>query len=154
MESLANNPEYVARVAERDRRIEQMKREFAAEEAQISREAATVGYRITSVWDFVNNAPHPFLPRPFPEPYPLAYPLLVRHLGMPHHRKVREGLIRALTVRDGGRFVIDALLEHFRTERDAELKWVLANALRVAMPVRERKQYPDIENVYRHKSAP
>src|SRR5687768_11938915 len=114
METLAKDPEYVARAAERDRQIEQRKLEFAKEEAPICDEAKTLGYRITSVWDFVNNVPHAFLARPFTGPYPNAYPLLVRHLGTPHHPKLREGLIRALTVRDGGRLVIDALLEQFR----------------------------------------
>jgi hypothetical protein len=154
MEALAEDSEYQARVAEHDRRIEEAQREIAPEEAQIAEEASHVGYAITSVWDFVNNVPHPFLPRPFRGPYQRAYPILVRHLAVPHHPKVREGIIRALTVRDGGRVVIEALLQEFNHESRPELKWVLANALRVVMPLAQRKGHPEIMNVYRRKSAP
>ena len=77
MEALAEDSEYQARVAEHDRRIEEAQREIAPEETQIAEEASHVGYAITSVWDFVNNAPHPFLPRPFMGPYQRAYPIWV-----------------------------------------------------------------------------
>ena len=147
MEQLANDPEYQARIAERDRKIEVFVQEFADEEALISTEASVLGYKIGSVWDFVNNDPHPFLPRPFVGPYDRAYPLLVRHLRLPHHPRVREGLIRALTVRDGGELVSGALLQEFHAEKDPELKWVLENALITAMPYRHRQKVPEIAEV-------
>ena len=144
---LNNDPAYLARIAERDRRIEALAREYADEDSHIAREARKLGYKIGSVWDFINNDPHPFLPRPFVGPYERAYPMLVRHLRLQHHRKVREGIIRALTVRDGGRLVADALLAEFNVEKDPALRWVLANALRSAMPLKERKRHPEIGQV-------
>jgi hypothetical protein len=147
---LNDDPEYLARIAEQDRRIAKFVAEVADEEYQISRQAEKLGYKITSVWDFVNNSPHPILPRPFVGPYERAYPMLVRHLRLPHHPRIREGVIRALTVKDGGQLVSDALYQEFITEKDSGVKWVLANALRTAMPLKERKKHPEIAKVLKH----
>ena len=57
---------------------------------------------------------------------------------------MREGIIRALTVRDGGPEVSAALFREFVSETDPLLKWVLSNALRIAMPLRERRKHPEI----------
>jgi hypothetical protein len=78
-----------------------------------------------------------------------AYPLLGEHLGVQHHPKVREGIIRALTVKDGGPEVSAALFRAFTSENDPGLKRVLANALRVAMPLRERRRHPEIAACYK-----
>jgi hypothetical protein len=144
---LANDPKYQARIAKRDRRLEEFAREFAGEDHLISAEAAVVGYNIESVWDFVNNTPHPVLHRPFVGAYARAYPLLIRHLHLPHHPRIREGIVRALTVRDGGQPVWAALLEEFEVEKDPEMRWVIANALITAMPYRRRKEFPEIAEV-------
>jgi hypothetical protein len=149
MIQLNRDPEYLARVAEHERRIAALEREYAHEERQISAEAAKIGYRIASVWDFVNSKPHPILPQRFVGPYERAYPLLVRHLRLPHHRRVREGVIRALTVRNGGKLVSDALYAQFVAETDPNLRWVLANALKTAMPLKERKRHPEIERAFK-----
>jgi hypothetical protein len=140
----STDPEYRARIAERDRKIATKVAEYASEDAILAREAAELGYAISSVWDFVNNAPHPFLARKFIGPYERAYPMLIRHLGLPHHPRVREGIIRALSVRDGSTVLANHLLKEFLSEPDTNMKWVLANALRVAMPYNQRRRYPEI----------
>lgn len=152
MEGLSKDPEYLARVKERDERIERMAAEYADEDAMIAKEAKRLGYKIKSVWDFVNSDPHPFLPRPFVGPYEAAYPLLIRHLRIKHHERVREGIVRALTVKDGGEPVWSALFAEFKTEPDVELKWVLANALRTAMPYKLRRKYPEIAAVLKRSA--
>jgi hypothetical protein len=153
MERLSADPEYLARVAERDRRISAHMAELASEEAILASEAKELGYDISSVWDFVSNTPHPFLNRTFIGPYERAYPMLVRHLGLPHHPRVREGIIRALTVRDGGNTVANHLLKEFLSESDSNLKWVLSNALRIAMPYKERRKYPEIAATYKRRGS-
>ena len=55
---------------------------------------------------------------------------------------VREGIIRALIMKEGGEQVWSALFAAFETETNAELKWVLANALRTAMPYTLRLKHP------------
>jgi hypothetical protein len=142
--NLSTDREYGARVTERDRKIAARVAEYASEDAIVAREAAELGYAISSVWDFVNNAPHPFLARKFVGPYERAYPMLIRHLSLPHHPRVREGIIRALSVRDGGKNLANHLLKAFVSEPDSNLKWVLANALRIAMPYNQRRRYPEI----------
>lgn len=151
--TLRESPEYQARVALREDQLRAFAATFQNEEDAIAAEAAQVGYVISSVWDFVNNAPHAFLPRPFTGPYERAYPILVRHLRLPHHQRVREGIIRALTVNDGGSLVADALLAEFVSEKDPSLRWVLANALKQAMPLKKRKQHPEIALVYHRSGA-
>jgi hypothetical protein len=141
---VSTDPDYRARVAERERKIAAKVVEYASEDAILAREAAELGYAISSVWDFVNNAPHPFLTRKFIGPYERAYPMLIQHLGLRHHPRVREGIIRALSVRDGGTILANHLLKEFLSEPDTNLKWVLANALRIAMPYNQRRRYPEI----------
>jgi hypothetical protein len=153
MASLSRDPEYLARIRDRDAHIDRMAAEYADEDAMIAREAGRLGYRIETVWDFVNNVPHPFLPRPFVGPYVAAYPLLVRHLRIKHHDRVREGIIRALTVKDGGEQVWSALFEEFEAEQNPDLKWILANALRIAMPYKLRRKHPEIAAVLK-RTAP
>jgi hypothetical protein len=150
---LSKDPKHLAGAAERERRIAEQAREYADEDKQIAHEAAELEYDIESVWDFVNNNPHPFLPRSFAGAYDRAYPLLVRHLRLQHHRKVREGIIRALTVKDGGPLVSEALYREFAAEKDPHLQWVLANALRTAMPLKDRKRHPEIAKVFNAKGS-
>jgi hypothetical protein len=140
--------------AERDRREADVAAgavELQADETALVRRIRAVGYDIDSVWDLVNNAPHAFLARRFVGPYERAYPLLIEHLGIRHHPRIREGIIRALTVRDGGLQVENALLGAFERESAAELRWVLANALRIAMPYSRRRKRPEISAVYKSR---
>lgn len=79
--------------------------------------------------------------------------MLIRHLQIPHHPRVREGVIRALTVRDGGDAVWQALLQEFNRETNNGLRWVLANALKIAMPYRKRVKIPEIAHAYKSGGA-
>lgn len=153
LDSLANDSAYLEMSAKKDAELAAFSAQFANEERIISREAKALGYAVRSVWDFVNNDWHSVLERRFIGPYDLAYPMLTRHLKIPHHPRVREGIIRALTARDGGELVWQALLHEFQREKDTGLRWVLANALKVAMPYRERIKYPDIAHVFKHAGA-
>src|SRR5262245_54197027 len=122
-------------VAERDRREAQLAArsvELQADESALVKSIRAIGYDIDSVWDLVNNVPDPLLTQRFVGPYRRVYPLLIAHLAVPHDPRIREGIIRALTVRNGGVDVEVALLAEFERESDPGLRWVLANALRVA----------------------
>ena len=145
MAELEANPKWVADRDRRDRQVEELDRVLAADEALMVAEIRGLGYDIDSVWDLVNNTPHPVLERRFIGGYEKAYPALVRHLELAHHRRIREGVIRALTVRDGGELVETALLAALHDERDPEIRWVVANALRVAMPYHRRRKHPEIK---------
>lgn len=153
MAQLSQNPAYQARIAERDERLQKFRAEFASEDTQLAAEAKKLGYDIETIWDFVDSRPTPFDLPTFQGSYEHAYPMLVRHLALPHHQRVREGIIRALTVKDGGSLVSDALYREFEVEKDSGLRWLLSNALKIAMPLNECKRHPEIANVYRGKGA-
>jgi hypothetical protein len=138
------DPEYLARRAAIEHQQAELRAECAADEQLLVAEIRERGYDIDSVWDLINNTPHPVLRRRFLGPYPQAYEVLIRHLSLPHHPRVREGVIRALTVKDGGRTLEDVLLREFAAEGEPELRWVLANALRTAMPYHRRRRHPEI----------
>ena len=153
MARLATDPGYQARTAARDAALAQASAKSAADERLLVGEIRRAGYDVDSVWDLVNNTPHPFLPRRFVGPYPRAYPILIRHLGVAHEPAVREGVIRALTVRDGGLEVERALFEQFEVEERQSLRWALANALKVAMPYSRRRRCPAIAAAIRAGSG-
>jgi hypothetical protein len=48
-----------------------------------------IGIEVQSVWDLVNSL----------SPYPRAIPILIKHLKKPYHPKIKEGIVRALTVK-------------------------------------------------------
>lgn len=144
MKHLESDSVFRAERAAREAKLAELEARCAADERDLVSEIRAHGYDIDSVWDLVDNAPHPVLERRFIGSYQAAYSTLVAHLRLPHHRRVREGVIRALTVKDGDRAVEGALLDEFQTETDPELKWVLANALRTAMPYHQRRKYPEI----------
>ncbi len=103
-------------------RLIQQAPDVMPDESEIVAGARRLGYDIDSVWDFVNNSPHPTLPRRFVGPYERAYPLLIEHLTRAHHPRVREGIIRALTIKDGGEPKWTALHHAFMQEQDALMR--------------------------------
>jgi hypothetical protein len=121
---------------------------LAKDEAELVAEIRSRGYDIDSVWDLVNNSPHPHLKMRFLGPYRKAYPILVKHLAISHDPCVREGIIRALTERDVGPVASEALLREFYKATDKSLRWVLANALRVVLTKSEKKKHPEYKEVY------
>ncbi len=61
-------------------------------EELLVRELRGVGIEVQSIYDLVNTS----------KPYSRAYPILVRHLRLSHDTRTREGIIRALTVKEAG----------------------------------------------------
>lgn len=152
MTQLEADAEWVAKRDARERELDERRAVYAADQAEMISEIRSIGFDIDSVYDFVNNTPHPHIERRFLGGYSSAYPVLLRHLDVPHLDRVREGIIRALTIKDGGKDVENALLAHFQTETDPNLRWVLANALLTAVPYHRRKKYPDIAAVLAGKT--
>jgi hypothetical protein len=150
---LEQDPAWAARRGEQKREFAALEVALREDERELVAELGVLGYHVASVWDLVNNAPHPVLERRFIGSYTTAYPVLVRHLILPHHRRIKEGIVRSLTVRDGGILVEKALLAAFQLEQNPQLRWVLANALRVAMPYHRRRKYPEIAAAYRSSQS-
>ena len=80
----AANPEREAKELQLKQRQEQSRKEQA--------KLWDAGFHVESVWDFVNTA----------DKYPAAIPILLRHVNLPYSKRIKEGIIRALTVNYAG----------------------------------------------------
>lgn len=138
------NPEYKKMMLEKDEKMRIFKAELDKDEEELVKEIKQKGLDIDSVWDLVNNVKHSFLDNKFTGRYKDAYGILVDHLNKPHHPRIREGIIRALTEKDARDIAKDKLLDNFYKETDKNLKWVLANALTTILTQTEKKRNPDI----------
>jgi hypothetical protein len=153
LEQLSRDEDYQRRMAAQEAELAPFYAEVHADEAELVSEIQRLGFDIESVWDLVNNRAHPVLRPRFTGPYLAAYPVLVAHLTRPHHQRIREGIIRALTERDAASIAAEPLLRELRTERNQMTRWVIANALRVLIPPKARRSFPEIDEAYRAGSG-
>jgi hypothetical protein len=128
MALLEKDPEWVARNAAAEAQLKERQEQHRREQAQMLADLSDVGIRAESVWDLVNTA----------EKYPAAIPVLLRHVVLPYNKRVKEGIIRALTVNYAGPEVLHELIKQFCEQTDNSpnsIKWVLGNAIsEVATP--------------------
>jgi hypothetical protein len=122
LEELRRNPEFVARDELRKEQRGQIDDALQEEQRELLAELSEVGIHAASVWDLVNTR----------DEYPDAIPVLVRHLSLPYSTRVKEGIVRALTVDYAGHEAIRRLIAEFQKQNDdseVSLKWVLGNAI-------------------------
>lgn len=105
MAELEADPEYVAETARQDREREARVAERRRAEAPLVEELRESGFEVDTAWDLVNTS----------TPYPGALPILLEHLQRPYPDRVREGIARALAVRDA-RFGVETLVRLYRAE--------------------------------------
>lgn len=101
--------------------LEQHAAEWRRAEAPLVEELRAAGFAVDSVWDFVNTS----------APYPKALPILLDHLQRPYPGPVREGIARALAVREA-KFGWGVLVRLYRDEQDKRAKDGLATAIAAA----------------------
>jgi hypothetical protein len=135
MSQLEADPEWVAKRDARVARHAERAKQIAADEASIIADLAAVGVAVSSVYDFVGQQLTPGL----------ALPVLVQHLNVEHHPRIREGLIRALGIPSARGIAFDLLCEAYRKERDPTLQWVIANALSGMAQFEEVAELPGIQ---------
>lgn len=82
-----------------------------------------VGIRIKSVSDFVNTA----------DKYPEAIPVLTKHLKKPYHPNIKEGIVRALAVKEAKGIANKAIMDeyHKAPKKREGFKWVFGNTMSV-----------------------
>lgn len=148
------DPEYQEMRKRKDLELKERKALLAADERGLIEELAEAGYEIESVWDFVNNNNRYEFLRRFEGGYTSAYSILVKHLNIEHHPRIREGIIRALTEKDANETASDALLAAFYQEQDSNLKWILANALRTVLTRSQKAKHPEYKEIYNAKGQP
>lgn len=116
------DPEWVARRDAREAEQQAKEERSIAEQALLLADLRKVGRHVRWIWDLVNTT----------ESYPEAVPVLIDHLRRPYRDGIREGIARALAVREArglaGRVVVDTLHE---SGLGRPLRWALANTLTV-----------------------
>jgi len=122
---LQADPEWVRDHEEKEAKRKLFEAQLDAEERPLIAELAEVGILVTCVYDLVNARTS----------YPAAISVLARHLLLPYHTRIREGIARALTVKEArgtaARVVLDELKWLTQPDEKGEFRWTLANALTV-----------------------
>lgn len=105
MAELEADQDYQDEIRTQDEQLERKAVAWRRAEAPLVDELRAAGFEVESAWDFVNT----------PTPYPAALPILLEHLQRPYPDRVREGIARALAVRDA-KFGWDTLVRLYRKE--------------------------------------
>ena len=124
LEKCNSDPEWVAAKKERDRKFAEIRMASELAQRPLVDDLKKVGVHIKSAWELVNTK----------TPYPLAIPVLLNHLNRPYPERVREGIARALAVREA-HSGWSTLLDAFKVDPDQStigVKWALALALGAA----------------------
>jgi aminopeptidase N len=118
MARLNADPAYRARQEAEDAEIARRVRERERAEGPIVEALALAGIQVRSVWDLVNVRTTPAA----------ALPVLLAHLQKQYAPAIREGIARALAVRDS-RFAWNTLAELFKKEQEPRVREALAIAV-------------------------
>jgi hypothetical protein len=105
LKSQGRYDEMVDAQRQREAELQRKAAEWRAAEAPLIAELRAAGFEVDSAWDLVNTS----------TPYPAALPILLEHLGRPYPDRVREGIARALAVRDA-KFGWETLVRLYRDE--------------------------------------
>ena len=83
----------------------------------------SVGLQVESVWDFVNTA----------DKYTEAVPVLIKHLTNPYDSRTKEGIVRALAVKEAKGLANKVVMaEYHKTPKDDHhFRWAFGNTMRV-----------------------
>ena len=119
-EERKSDPEWLA--AQEKLKVEDRKRQARLEvlrqdQAPLLEDLRAAGFDVKSVWELFNRQEPWRTDVPIPA-YQEAIPILSKHLDRRYHFTVREGIVRALTVREG-RVAFDRLVDEFRRTRDS-----------------------------------
>ena len=154
LKELENNPEYQEMRKRKNKELEAQRAIHRKDEEILIRDLMSVGLKVDSVWDLVNNKSNYSFLRKFEGEYDISYPILVKHLSQPHLPKIREGIIRALTEKNANEVASEALLNEFKSEKDKNIKWVLANALSTVLSRTQKRKHPQYREVLNENSKP
>ena len=117
MQELESDPEWVRERDEREAKHRKRAEMLDANESSLVADLKAVGLDVDSVYDLVHSPNHD------------AIPVLAMHLSRDYHELIREGIIRALSVRAAKDAVGSRLIEMFPAERNPVMQFAIANAL-------------------------
>lgn len=119
MAKLNADPEFVAKRSREEEERRKREAEYRLAEAPLVDELRAAGFQVQSVWDLVNT----------PASYPKAVPILLAHLPRPYPPAVREGIARALAVRETKAPGWNVLTRLYIDEPEARVRGGLAAAI-------------------------
>jgi hypothetical protein len=124
IQKLDADPEYVARREKRTREIEERAAIYERAERSLVKDLRAAGANVSSVWDLVN----------LKASYPPLVPILFDHLAKPYPAKVREGIARALAVREARSNWRELVQQYLAEPNDpsSQVKWALHLAIGTA----------------------
>jgi len=104
-------------------------------------ELSRAGLRIKSVWDLVNTSAS----------YPEAIPALVKHLSRPYHHRNKEGIVRALAVKEAKGVANKAVMEEYlKLPKESpdepwifHYRWAFGNTMRIIVTKEDLDQLID-----------
>jgi hypothetical protein len=125
MDRLNSDPEYVRVTQEAEERRRVMEDQLQQEEARLVSDIRNhTGMNISSVWDLVNSS----------SAYPHAVPVLLQHFRRSYSGRIKEGIVRALTVTEARGEAAGILLDELEQNGQSlprNVTFALANALTV-----------------------
>ncbi|HPN71535.1 MAG TPA: hypothetical protein PLZ32_18540 [Saprospiraceae bacterium] len=101
----------------------------AKEHQELTEELEKIGIIINNIFDLVNTKIK----------YPKAIPILIKHLQKNYSEKIKEGIIRSLTVIEAkGKAVPILVNEYLKIPKDNEsIRWAIGNAVNVTITKEE-----------------
>jgi hypothetical protein len=145
LRQLRDDPDWVSRRADEDEMRRAWSLALRDNEQPLVEDLRSAGFDVESVWDLFNRKEPWRRDVPIPA-YPEAIPLLLRHLRRPYHFSVREGIVRALTAREG-RIAFDSLVEEFLRTRDSGAEERARAVELVAAQVKDLYSRGEIERI-------
>ncbi len=124
MSELNADPDYVARMRERERRQSENADSYQRAAAPVLQELASIGFRVQSIGDLRQSGAE----------YATAVPVLVRWLSRVANAQVKEDIVRTLSVTWAAPAAVSAMIAEFKSADDPKgdgLRWAIANGLAV-----------------------
>jgi len=120
-EQLLHDEEYQKWIKEKEQIREALEAAYAEDEKPLVEDLTKAGFNITSSWDLVNTK----------SSYKSAIPILLEHLSKPYHLKNKEGIVRALAVKEAkGKASPLLIAEYNRIPKEKMLlRWAIGNTI-------------------------
>lgn len=141
---LNQDPDYLKRKEEQEKHFRALAEHFAQAELPLVESLNDAGISVKSVWGLVSTK----------QPYPHAIPILIEHLRRPYPLRIREGIVRALTVKGAGEAAYSVLVNEFKNQADSTdaaqhgFKWALGNAISI---VATKNHFDEVVELIRDK---
>lgn len=112
-----------AEIAEKEKIRLKLELAFEEDEKPLVDDLRSVGVKVFSVWDLVNTS----------KSYVTAIPVLIKHLRKQYYSKNKEGIVRALAVKEAIGVACETLITEYHAVPKEEhfLRWAFGNTMAV-----------------------